>query len=188
MILYKIGKIIKIGKTYLIFESNNQADTIFIAKPNEFQENQNTKLFLFEYKNEYVNDFYGFKIFEERMLFEDLIGVPGIGPKTALALLKGEHAKLIHYIASGNVEALSSMPFIGSRTCRQLIFELQNKYKHFDKLNKQPSFDANQITSTLKTLGFNKKQINYAIMNVNPAENMELMVESAIKLIANANR
>ncbi len=47
---------------------------------------------------------------------------------------------------------------------------------------------VSEIIPTLKTLGFNKKQINSSIHLVKPNKDIEVMVEEAIKLISNAKQ
>lgn len=71
---------------------------------------------------------YGFLQREERELFEVLIDLSGIGPKTALSLVG--HLPLNHFhqaIQSGNILILSKVPGIGKKTAERLIVDLKGK-------------------------------------------------------------
>lgn len=183
MEIFKIGKVVSIGKTYLIFESNYSGHIIYVAHPETFIKDKVIKLYTYNHVSEYTSAIYGFANFKERIMFEDLISVNGIGPKTALAALKLGCDNIMSYIATEDSKSLSSIPQIGLRTANQLIFELRDKYQNFK--NKTNGISVLQIGESLKTLGFNKKQIEYAIKVVKPAATLEEMVEEAIKVISN---
>jgi Holliday junction DNA helicase RuvA len=71
---------------------------------------------------------YGFAMEEERRLFDMLIGVAGVGPKSAqgvLSILTAEEAALA--IASGNADSLSRAPGVGKKTAQRIILELRGK-------------------------------------------------------------
>ena len=187
MEIYKKGKVVLLGKTYIVFESNYCGEIIYVSNVKDFKLNSDIKLFVYRLMNEYMNNLYGFLSFQERILFEDLININGIGPKTALSLLKEGKDYLINIIANQDLESLNSFPYIGRKTCSQLIFELSEKYKKFqNKENNKNKFQPSILKDTLKNLGFNKKQIDYAIKNIKPNGSIENLVEESIKLISNA--
>ena len=71
---------------------------------------------------------YGFVTQEEKRLFELLISISGIGPKTALTALSGvEPAVLKRAIIRGDVEVLKSVPGIGRKTAERIVIELREK-------------------------------------------------------------
>jgi len=71
---------------------------------------------------------YGFSSEEERELFLLLIGVQGVGPKVALAVLSGGTTKeLLRAIASGDSARFQAVPGIGKRTADRIIVELREK-------------------------------------------------------------
>ncbi|MBF6600410.1 MAG: Holliday junction branch migration protein RuvA [Dehalococcoidia bacterium] len=71
---------------------------------------------------------YGFTSVEELRLFEQLIGVSGIGPRAALALLSSlDYAQLTLAIVGGQVDALRRVPGIGQKTAERLVLELRDK-------------------------------------------------------------
>jgi Holliday junction DNA helicase RuvA len=71
---------------------------------------------------------FGFASEEERELFLLLIGVQGVGPKVALAVLSGGTTKeLLRAIASGDSARFQAVPGIGKRTADRIIVELREK-------------------------------------------------------------
>jgi Holliday junction DNA helicase RuvA len=71
---------------------------------------------------------YGFATEQERDLFLLLIGVQGVGPKMALAVLSGGPPReLLSAVAGGDVARLQSVPGIGKRTAERIVVELREK-------------------------------------------------------------
>ena len=71
---------------------------------------------------------YGFATQAERELFLMLIGVQGVGPKVALAVLSGGAPReLLNAIATGDIARFQAVPGIGKRTAERIIVELREK-------------------------------------------------------------
>jgi len=71
---------------------------------------------------------YGFSTQAERELFLMLIGVQGVGPKVALAVLSGGAPReLLNAIATGDTARFQAVPGIGKRTAERIIVELREK-------------------------------------------------------------
>ncbi len=71
---------------------------------------------------------YGFATEEERDLFLALIGVQGVGPKVALAVLSGGPPReLTGAVISGDTARLQAVPGIGKRTAERIVVELREK-------------------------------------------------------------
>ena len=71
---------------------------------------------------------YGFATLLEQDLFERLIGVSGIGPKLALAVLSGiEPPELVRAIERGDVARLTAIPGVGKKTSERIVRELKDR-------------------------------------------------------------
>jgi Holliday junction DNA helicase RuvA len=71
---------------------------------------------------------YGFASEEERELFELLVGVQGVGPKVAVAILGGGAPReLIGAIAAGDARRLQAAPGVGKRLAERIVAELREK-------------------------------------------------------------
>jgi Holliday junction DNA helicase RuvA len=71
---------------------------------------------------------YGFLTALEQQLFERLIGVSGIGPKLAIAVLSGiETPDLVAAVQRGDVARLTGIPGIGRKTAERIVLELRDR-------------------------------------------------------------
>ncbi|HEU4759055.1 MAG TPA: Holliday junction branch migration protein RuvA [Dehalococcoidia bacterium] len=71
---------------------------------------------------------YGFAAADQLRLFQALLGVGGVGPKAALALLSVMTADELSYaIASGNAAALARAPGVGQKLASRVVLELRDK-------------------------------------------------------------
>ena len=71
---------------------------------------------------------YGFSTALELQIFERLIGISGIGPRLALAVLSGiEAADLARAVQAGDVGRLTAIPGIGKKTAERIGLELKDK-------------------------------------------------------------
>lgn len=108
---------------------------------------------------------YGFLNKEERSLFETLITISGIGPKTALAILG--HIDINSFssaIQNNNFSMLCKVPGIGKKTAERLIVELKDKniFKNFSFKGKGNDRVADAIHALI-TLGYNPLQAQKAV-------------------------
>ena len=115
---------------------------------------------------------YGFADADARDLFLTLIGVSGIGPKTALATLAVyDAAALRRALADGDVAALTRVPGIGKRGAERMVLELRDKIGSVG-----PSLVVNghavrgPVVEALVGLGFAVKQAEDATDKVLAAE------------------
>jgi Holliday junction DNA helicase RuvA len=80
------------------------------------------------YVREDALSLYGFATRLEQELFQRLIGVSGIGPKVALAVLSGiEPPELIRAIERGDLARLTAIPGIGKKTSERIVLELKDR-------------------------------------------------------------
>jgi Holliday junction DNA helicase RuvA len=71
---------------------------------------------------------FGFLTADEKMLFEKLISVSGIGPKLGITVLSGlAAADLTNAIRSGDIQKLTRIPGVGKKTAERIVLELRDK-------------------------------------------------------------
>jgi Holliday junction DNA helicase RuvA len=107
---------------------------------------------------------YGFATLLELQLFERLIGVSGIGPKLALAVLSGiEPNELIAAVRHGNVARLTAIPGVGKKTAERIGLELKDKLTAFLPVEGAASVPASageslrtDVLSALINLGYHR--------------------------------
>ena len=183
--LYRLGKVVNKNKSYLIFESNNTGYVIHTPNVDLFEIDKFQKIFIYEHQNDYIHTYYGFKDFKERLFFEDLLSIPGIGPKTALGILSHNWNYILELIINGEYQELAKLPYVSIKIAKQIVLEFQAKYKAI-LAKKSESKNKLEVYKTLKTLGFNQKQIDAISSQIQENDNLDLMVEQAIELISNA--
>lgn len=78
-------------------------------------------------------ELFGFATAQERTLFRRLLGVTGVGAKTALGILSSMSVRdLSVAIVTGDVAALSRAPGIGKKTAQRIVLELKDKVEQQD--------------------------------------------------------
>ena len=194
MTIYKYGKIMHVNTNYLILDHNGNGELIYVPNIERFKKDEVRKVFISSIENEYTKTTYGFENFKELVLFEDLISLQGLGPKTAISILNEGWEKIINLIADGNKDELEKINYVSSRVANNIISNYQSKYAKFvEKLvngedwkvkNKVSNSYNNQFEETMKMLGFKTQQIKYALEKIKITENIEQCVEDAIKLIS----
>ncbi len=125
---------------------------------------EEVKLYTYLYVREDKISLYGFASAEELGLFEMLVGVSGVGPKTALSLLSAVNPdQLSIAIASGDVELLSQIPGIGKKMASRLVLELRGKLEAL-RLPASLSAQANtDVMAALTGLGYSMREATAAI-------------------------
>ncbi len=111
---------------------------------------------------------YGFATAEEKAMFEKLITVSGIGPKSAISVLSGvKLSELMTAIASGDSTLLSKVKGLGKKSAERICLELKDKVtavslgNNFDDLPILENFNEgvlNDAVQTLINLGVNKNE------------------------------
>jgi Holliday junction DNA helicase RuvA len=86
------------------------------------------RLRIYTHVREDALSLFGFLTVEEKVLFEKLITVSGIGPTLGVKVLSGlETASLISAIRNGSVEHLVRIPGVGKKTAERIVLELKDK-------------------------------------------------------------
>ncbi len=130
---------------------------------------------------------YGFCTNEELRMFEQLIGVSGVGAKSALTILSNiSPSSFALAIISGDVNTLKSLPGIGAKSAQRMILELKDKMKTQDAIQTEIMPTKTIVTNdkvrdaveALQVLGYARKDIDLAISNI---DTKDLSVEEIIK-------
>ncbi len=126
---------------------------------------------------------FGFASADELGLFQTLIGVSGLGPKLALAMLSALSVeKLVMAIATGSTDLLTMVPGIGKRMADRLILELKEKIGA--GLVAAPSAQIAQetldVVAALTSLGYSVAEATRAVATLPPSSDLSL--EERIKL------
>ena len=142
---------------------------------------------------------YGFSTREDLRIFKMLIGVNGIGPKGALAILSTIRPDDLRFaILSGDAKAIAKSPGIGLKTAQKVILELKDKLSLEEAVElkrdavsgqgraAEPLGSAREdALEVLTALGYSPTDALKAVRNVEITEGMsaENVVKQALKLV-----
>jgi len=126
---------------------------------------------------------YGFGSTEELELFQTLLGVSGVGPKLALAVLSAMKVEqVIMAIATSSVDLLTMVPGIGKKTAQRLILELKDKIGAFPIAAPvaQLAQENADVLAVLTSLGYSVSEASRAVATL--PSSSELNLEERVKL------
>lgn len=174
MIAYLKGKIIHKGSGIIILENNNIGYKVFLGEEffNSISLDEEREIFIYQQIKEDANDLYGFRSISDLELFELLISVSGVGPKSALGILNlAGGADIKEAILSGDSASLTKVSGIGKKTAERLVLELKTRVAKLDGgkelLNSTVSFGADEIDALI-SLGYSLVEARSALKEVDP--------------------
>lgn len=154
------------------------------------------KIYTYLHVKEDLLQLYGFLRREELELFKLLIGVNGVGPKAALAILSSLSGEALHFaILSEDVSAIQKAPGIGKKTAQKVILELKDKLSASDAYMSEEAGGAGTVpnagsaseeaVSALTALGYTAAQAMQAVRKAACGEDMstEAILKAALKFI-----
>ncbi|TET16787.1 MAG: Holliday junction branch migration protein RuvA, partial [Dehalococcoidia bacterium] len=115
---------------------------------------------------------YGFASADELRLFQTLLGVSGLGPKLALAMLSAMSLdKLTMAIATGSVDLLTVVPGIGKKVADRLILELKDKIGAgwITTAGVQLAEENADVLAALTSLGYSVTEATRAVATLPPS-------------------
>jgi len=127
------------------------------------------ELFIYTHVREDNISLFGFLESLDLKLFENLIGVSGIGPKTAMNIFSiGTRSQIVSAIISADTSFFKSVPRLGQKNAQKIIIELKNKFGGTGEIDLSGSdmSGSEEVVIALKGFGFTSKEINDAIRNV----------------------
>jgi Holliday junction DNA helicase RuvA len=123
---------------------------------------------------------FGFATAEERELFELLLGVSGVGPKVALAILSGSSPpELRRAIARDDVKRFQAIPGIGLKTAQRVVLELKAAVAEAATADEDL-----QARDALVELGWSVVDAERALADVDPDLSVEEQVRAALRRAA----
>jgi holliday junction DNA helicase RuvA len=123
---------------------------------------------------------FGFATADERRLFELLLGVNGVGPKVALAILSGSTpAELRRAIARDDVKRFQAIPGIGLKTAQRVVLELKAAVADATAAGEEL-----QARDALVELGWSVLDAERVLADVDPTLPIEEQVRAALRRAA----
>ena len=198
MIAHLRGRIFEKHPNRLVLDVNGVGYDVFVPLSTFYglgEPGTETALRIHTHVREDALVLYGFATLLEQELFERLIGVSGIGPKVALAVLSGiEPLDLIRSIERGDLARLTAIPGVGKKTSERIVLELKDRLPRAQvaavaagAAPPESSTLRDDVLSALVNLGYHRplaeKAVEAAIKMLGPASDagFERMLKQALR-------
>lgn len=174
MISYLKGKILNKGQGFVILLVDNIGYRVFVNSTMyvELDINQEVEMYIHQHVREDALNLYGFKSLSELEMYELLLTISGIGPKSALACLSiASVADIKESIARGDSSLLVKVSGIGKKTAERVVLELRGKIPSIDPCQGATAgtmANSDEIDA-LMALGYSMQQAREALQKVDPA-------------------
>ena len=146
---------------------------------------QELTVFTHTHVKEDALELFGFPTGEDLRLFELLIGVNGIGPKTAVGVFAvGNRSEIVGAIAQADVDFFTGVPRLGKKNAQKIIIELKNKIGGKEELDLREESDGLVIETiaALEGIGFSEREARMALKAIDgKGETVQEKVKLALK-------
>lgn len=202
MYAYIKGILTEITEDAIIIE--NQGIGYEIAVPGQVLDylpsvGEEVKIYTYHYVREDAILLYGFLTKEDVRIFKMLIGVSGIGPKGALAILSVLSTDDLRFAILGDdAKAIAKAPGVGAKTAQRVIIELKDKLSLEDAFEQKLANQAqkaelnptvgvkNEAILALTSLGYSQSEALKVLqgIEISPDDQVEDVLKMALKQMA----
>lgn len=130
---------------------------------------QTVGLFVHTHVRDDALELFGFWTEREKLLFERLIAVNGIGPRLARVILSGMPAEdLLAAVAAGDVARLTRIPGVGKKTAERIVLEIKDKVQALaaELPELETAGETDDLLSALENLGYKRSVAERALAAV----------------------
>ncbi len=178
------GKIELLFRPFVIIDVNGVGYKVLVSENvyKKLNTKDSVKVYTYTYVREDSLELFGFLELEDLILFENLITVSGVGPKTALNIFSfGERKDIIEAIVKGDVSFFTSVPRLGVKNAQKIIIELKNKMgaDHEIDLSGKDFAQNLEVMEALKAFGFTNLESQKALRTI---KGQSLSLDEKIKM------
>ena len=146
-------------------------------------------LYIHTHVREDIIALYGFLRSADKMLFEKLITVSGIGPKLAITILSGMAAdEMVNAIRGNDIARLTRIPGIGKKTAERMVLELRDKLsaEKPGEIAAAPTMSAveQDVLSALVNLGYQQAAAEKVLASVATRGQFDAMFREALAALS----
>ena len=188
MIGFLRGEVFFKEGNYIILDVRGVGYKVLAASDVLSKANKGTSLELFIYTHVREDNIslFGFLESLDLKLFENLIGVSGIGPKTAMNIFSvGNRAEITNAVVQGNVDFFTSVPRLGRKNAQKIIIELKNKFGSTEEFDlSSDDSQSKEIIAALESFGYSKRESLDALKNIKgKGESIEEKIRLALRAL-----
>lgn len=155
----------------------------------------NSEVLLYTYMNvrEDAMELFGFASKSELSTFKLLIGITGVGPKVALAILSELSTEQIAMcVSSEDSNTLTRASGVGPKLAKRIVLELKDKFKSVDTAGFEPNngsviADTGNVpkaVAALAVLGYSAADVTPILSRLDPNLSVEQMIAATLKQMA----
>ena len=180
------GKLESLGSDYAIIDVSGIAFQVYMPTSGLSslgKIGEEVKIHTYFHLREDNAALYGFTSADELRLFQTLLGVSGLGPKLALAMLSAMSPdKLVMAIAGGSADLLTAVPGVGKKVAERVVLELRDKIgvDWMTTAGVQVAEENTEVLAALISLGYSVTEASRAVATLPP--DPELSLEEKVKL------
>lgn len=207
--IYIVGKVTYIAKNYIYLETNFMGRKVLTKENENVSLNKIMKFYTSQIvvetsKGQSFEQIYGFLNFSDFVLFNKLITLPSIGPKTAINLLSNNSELITKLITNKDLKGLSALKGISEKVAKVIISNLSDLFysvSSYDDKELKVNQNSNknelaknevsnevivdekkfiEIIDSLRSLGYSKDEIEYGINKLDENKYSEFNVEDIL--------
>lgn len=197
MIALLTGKIAHKSPEYIILDVNGVGYRVQIPFSTYYElpdGGAEISLNIYTHVKEDAISLYGFRTADEKLFFQLLISVSGIGPKLGKDILSNiQVSDLAAAITRGDLARLSAVPGIGKKTAERLVLELKDKVAKLEFAGSAAGGESfapaagieEDVASALINLGYKEAVVKKALaeLQISPDDSMEQVLKQALKAL-----
>ena len=199
MIVKLKGKIDNYSENFIDFDVKDIVYRVLMTNSNVefFKEiTSEVEIFIYEIIKEDSRTFIGFKNFQEREVFSDLLSVQGVGSKMAINIMSSlECNEIITSIKADEISKLTKVSGVGQKLAKRINNELKEKLqKKFElsdfKISEKDQMIKNDLISCLVNLGYPtniSESTAIEVISKNANNDLESLIPIALKMLTRSN-
>ncbi len=192
MIGFLKGTVELLDRPFVLLDVHDVGYRVLVSESvlSKLSKGDKVQLFTYTYVREDALELFGFNDIHDLKLFESLISVSGIGPKTSLNVFSvGTRSEIIEAIIRGDVTFFTSVPRLGTKNAQRIIIDLKNKMGAGSDvdLSGKDLLENAEAVQALKNFGFTVGEAQKAIREIKtPGITLDEKIKLALKALGRA--
>jgi holliday junction DNA helicase RuvA len=187
MIAHLTGTILHTGVTHLVLDVGGVGYLIAVRIPRDYAVGATASFHTYLAVRENALDLYGFGTLDEREMFELLLTIPKIGPKSAMQIMTQADLPLIKSaILKQDASYLTKMSGIGKKTAEKIVAELKDAFEYTaeESFRENASGEDADLVDALLALGYTQKDARDALLKISSdAKTTSARLKEALKML-----
>ncbi len=190
MFYYLKGTLAMRGENFAVVDVGGAGYKIYtsLRSLSETRTGAEATFYTYVYVREDILDIYGFVSAEELKYFELLIGISGVGPKAALAILSAlSPSEIAGAAISGESKSFTRAQGVGSKIAQRIVLELKGKIATEDIAQDagfaapSASDNTSEAAQALVQLGYSAIEARRAVAFADPDASVEEIIKKALQ-------